>query len=100
MSHKHFATAEERSIFGIECYECEVANIADYTERCRKAGEEMDKFFQSLPRWVSEEDQFSLWMMTDSERETWLMNNSPYLKNTTVYAENAKTVKLGSIIVR
>jgi hypothetical protein len=69
-------TAEKIAIFG-EDFDIPAETLDAYTQRCKAAGLEMDKFFDSLPAWVSEEDQFALWMMQDDERKVWLKANAP-----------------------
>ena len=92
--------AEGENIFGdFDLSEAKV--LADeYYIRAELAHIEMEKFFSTLPAWVSEENQFALFMMTDKEREDWLSLNSPFFQRTIGHAENAKTAKYGNIIVR
>lgn len=53
---------------------------AEETARINLSGLEMAQFFDSLPKWVSDADSFSLWMMSERERKVWLESNAPYLK--------------------
>ena len=82
------------------------AEADEYYIRAELAHIEMEKFFDSLPEWVSEEMQFALFMMPDSERADWLKANAPvkdaeapYFQRTLVKTERA-AVKVGGIIVR
>jgi hypothetical protein len=100
---------EGRELFGSYDYETEVEALPAYMERLKKQGEEMDRFIESLPNFVPDTEYFNLYLMTDAERADWLkanapkevpMEKSPYFSRTVGYPQNAKTIKVGNIIVR
>jgi hypothetical protein len=104
---------EGRELFGADFdYEKEIAQTDSIQERLdaqRAAGREMDRYFETIPDFISDEDHFALWMMTDKERAEFIAarnprievrpENAPYFPKQ-LNANSRQPLKIGGVIVR